>query len=122
MATQMNQAVVFWGKARDEAKSPSEAQHAGSMAAAFDVAYDYALQLVAAERDRQLVRDRLAECLRDVFWRATRYGETEDGDTFAYLVTKGAMHRLIAAAQSAGTGAAFRVANDPLPDEAEVRP
>lgn len=63
---------------------------------------------VCGEHGGQL-NERLAECIKDVCWRAQPYGETEDGDTFAYLVTKGAMHRLIGAAQGAGINAAFRV-------------
>lgn len=50
----------------------------------------------------------LADAIKDVCWRATPYGETDDGDTYAYIVTKGAMHRLIGAAQGAGISAAFR--------------
>jgi hypothetical protein len=50
----------------------------------------------------------LEEAVKDVCWKATAYGQTEDGDTYAYLVPKGAMHRLIGAAQGAGIPAAFR--------------
>ena len=44
----------------------------------------------------------------DLCWKATPFGETEDGDTYAYIIPKGAVHRLIGAAQSAGIPAAFR--------------
>ena len=50
----------------------------------------------------------LANAVVDVCWKAAPYGETEDGDTLAYIVPKGAMHRLIGAAQGAGIPAAFR--------------
>lgn len=57
---------------------------------------------------------RLIEAVKDVCWRAQAYGETEDGDTFAYIVTKGAMHRLIAQCP----GAAFRAdSRESLPDD-----
>ena len=32
----------------------------------------------------------LASAVADVMWKATPYGETEDGDTYAYIVPKGA--------------------------------
>ena len=44
----------------------------------------------------------LASAVADVMWKATPYGETEDGDTFAYIVPKGCMHRLIGVAQQNG--------------------
>lgn len=44
----------------------------------------------------------LASAVADVMWKATPYGETEDGDTYAYIVPKGCMHRLIGVAQSNG--------------------
>ena len=50
----------------------------------------------------------LADAIIDLCWKATQYGVTSDGDTAAYIVPKGAMHRLIGAAQSAGIPAAFR--------------
>lgn len=53
----------------------------------------------SAEKDAGLIA-----AVKDVCWRAQRYGATEDGDTAYYLVTKGAMHRLVAACP----GAAFR--------------
>lgn len=45
---------------------------------------------------------RLASAVADVVWNATQYGTTEDGDTFAYIVPKGCMHRLAGVAQSNG--------------------
>lgn len=63
----------------------------------------------------------LAVAIKDVCWRATPYGQTDDGDTFAYIVTKGAMHRLIGAAQCAGISASFRAPHETTPpDEAEA--
>lgn len=59
----------------------------------------------------------LAVAIKDVCWRATQYGQTEDGDVYAYLVTKGAMHRLIGAAQGAGISASFRAQADTLGDD-----
>ena len=59
----------------------------------------------------------LYEAVIDLCWRAVQYGETDDGDTAYYLVTKGTMHRLIGAAQGAGVPAAFRAANPDTPRE-----
>lgn len=62
---------------------------------------------------------RLASAVADVMWRAQPYGSvddgTEEGDTFAYLVTKGAMHRLIGVAQQNGVGVtvAFKAPKPP---------
>ncbi len=53
-------------------------------------------------------RDALSEAVVDVCWKASPYGTTGDGDTLAYIVPKGALHRLIGAAQGAGIPAAFR--------------
>jgi len=50
----------------------------------------------------------LGEAIKDLCWKATQYGETADGDTFAYILPKGTVHRLIGAAQSAGIPAVFR--------------
>lgn len=73
---------------------------------------------VCHEHGGEQVR-KVAEAVKDVCWRATQYGQTEDGDTFAYIVTKGAMHRLIAAAQGAGISASFRSGpQETLPDPA----
>jgi len=62
---------------------------------------------VCHEHGAQLI-DALAEAIKDVCWRATQYGQTEDGDVFAYIVTKGAPHRLVGAAQCAGISASLR--------------
>lgn len=56
-----------------------------------------ALWKAALEREGNL-----ASAVADVVWKATQYGETDDGDTHAYLVPKGAMHRLVGVAQSNG--------------------
>lgn len=58
----------------------------------------------------------LTDAIKDVCWKATPYGETEDDDTLAYLVPKGAMHRLIGAAQAVGIGAAFRATTPGEPE------
>lgn len=44
----------------------------------------------------------LASAVADVVWKATPFGTTDDGDTYAYIVPKGAMHRLVGVAQSNG--------------------
>lgn len=44
----------------------------------------------------------LAAAVADVVWKATPYGARADGDTFAYIVPKGTMHRLVGVAQSNG--------------------
>lgn len=44
----------------------------------------------------------LASAVADVVWKATPYGTTDDGDVYAYIVPKGAMHRLAGVAQSNG--------------------
>lgn len=67
---------------------------------------------------------RLGEAVKDLCWRAVRYGETDDGDTAYYLVTKGTMHRLVVAAQNAGVPATFRADDTKVIDdiaEAETR-
>lgn len=51
--------------------------------------------------------ERVFDAVRDLLWKATQFGETEDGDTAAYLVPKGAVHRLIGAMQGAGKAAAL---------------
>lgn len=37
--------------------------------------------------------------VRDLAWKATPYGETEDGDVHTYIIPKGALHRLVGAMQ-----------------------
>jgi hypothetical protein len=53
------------------------------------------------ERVRQEVA-LLIDRVRDLAWKATQYGTTEDGDTAAYIVPKGALHRLVGEAQAHG--------------------
>jgi len=68
-------------------------------------------------------RDVLSKAVIDVCWKATQYGTTEDGDTLAYILPKGAIHRLVGAAQGAGVPAALRAAGVPAPeDEPAARP
>jgi hypothetical protein len=55
--------------------------------------------------------------IRDLAWKATPYGQTEDGDTAAYIVPKGAMHRLIGAAQGDGLSVALRAWPEATPTE-----
>lgn len=59
----------------------------------------------------------LASAVADVVWKAAQFGETEDGDTFAYIVPKGAMHRLVGVAQSNGAHVpvSFRAFIEPTP-------
>jgi hypothetical protein len=52
--------------------------------------------------------ERVYDAVRDLLWRATQYGETEDGDTAFYLLTKGTVHRLVGAMVSAGQSAPLR--------------
>jgi hypothetical protein len=65
-------------------------------------------------------RDALAEAVRDLCWKATAYGQTPEGDIAAYIVPKGAMHRLVGAAQSAGVSASFRVLDHPAAQVAMI--
>lgn len=64
------------------------------------------------KEEAQLVFD-CAGAMRDVIEHATAYGFTEDGDVHAYLVSKGAIHRLVAAAQSAGLSVGLPVEQPP---------
>ena len=57
------------------------------------------------EKDRDEV---LGSAVVDLLWKATPFGETEDGDIAAYIVPKGAVHRLVGAAQCAGLSASLR--------------
>lgn len=59
----------------------------------------------------------LIDRVRELVWKASQYGTTEDGDTYAYLVPKGVMHRLVGEAQAHGfTSVAFR---DPSRENSE---
>ena len=58
--------------------------------------------------DTLIMHDRIFEAVHDLLWKATQYGETKDGDTFAYIIPKGAVHRLVGAMQGAGKSAALR--------------
>jgi hypothetical protein len=49
----------------------------------------------------------------DLCWKATPYGETEDGDTAAYIVPKGVVHRLVGALQGVGISASLRAVHVP---------
>lgn len=60
--------------------------------------------------------DNLAGAVKDVCWKATPFGEREDGSIASYIVPSGAMHRLIGAAQSAGVNASFRAALSHSPE------
>lgn len=50
----------------------------------------------------------LRDAIVDVCWKATPYGEREDGSIDTYLVPAGALHRLCGAAQGVGIPAVFR--------------
>lgn len=52
--------------------------------------------------------EELDSAVVDLLWKATPYGATEDGDIAAYIVPKGAVHRLVGAAQCAGLSASLR--------------
>jgi len=56
-------------------------------------------------------RDRVYDAVRDLLWKATQYGTTEDGDTYSYILPKGTVHRLVGAMQCAGQSASLRVPN-----------
>lgn len=60
--------------------------------------------------------DALTQAIKDVCWKATPYGEDEDGFVTHYLLSSGPLHRLVGAAQSAGIGASLR---NPRHDPAE---
>lgn len=49
----------------------------------------------------------------DLCWKATPYGATEDGDTAAYIVPKGVVHRLVGALQGIGVSASLRAIQAP---------
>ena len=51
---------------------------------------------------------RVYEAVRDLLWKATQYGETDDGDTASYLLPKGTVHRLVGAMQAIGQSAPLR--------------
>jgi hypothetical protein len=86
--------------------------------------------LLEAERDprvldevrdlwkRALTREgNLAAAVADVVWKAAQFGETDDGDTMAYIVPKGCLHRLVGVAQQNGAHVpvAFRAQHVPAP-------
>lgn len=64
----------------------------------------------------------LAIAVKDVCWKATPYGERENGDVAAYLVPAGALHRLVGRAQSAGISASLRVLGAPGSSEDRAEP
>ena len=72
----------------------------------------------AASPDPRL---RFEEAVIDVCWKAVPYGETPDGDTAAYLLPKGAVHRLVGAAQAVGISAALRATRQELAEMDMVR-
>jgi len=46
--------------------------------------------------------EQLAIAMQDLTWKATPYGETDDGDVASYILPKGTVHRLIGAAGALG--------------------
>lgn len=75
-----------------------------------------ALWKAALEREGHLV-----SAVADVMWKATPYGQTDDGDVYAYIVPKGCMHRLIGVAQQNGANipVAFRAIVPPVPGSSD---
>jgi hypothetical protein len=70
----------------------------------------------ASEMVAMLVtRDRVYDAVRDLLWKATQYGTTEDGDTYAYILPKGAVHRLVGAMQCSGQSASLRAVDSSPP-------
>lgn len=65
-----------------------------------------ARQHMAYEAAEKVVRP-IVEAV-DLCWKATPYGSTEDGDTAAYILPKGVVHRLVGALQGIGVGASLR--------------
>lgn len=59
----------------------------------------------------------------DLCWKATPYGSTEDGDTAAYILPKGTVHRLVGALQGIGVSASLRAipADEVQPHITETR-
>lgn len=55
----------------------------------------------------------VVEAATDLLWKATQYGETEDGDTAAYILPKGTVHRLVGVVQGAGFSASLRASPAP---------
>lgn len=53
-------------------------------------------------------QDRLFEAICDLTWKATQYGTTEDGDTYAYILPKGTVHRLVGLMAGLGHPAPLR--------------
>lgn len=51
----------------------------------------------------------VAAAARELCEKATQYGETTDGDTAAYIVPKGAMHRLIGLLHNVGEPPSLRL-------------
>jgi hypothetical protein len=62
------------------------------------------------------VPEPLAQAVRDVCWKATPYGEDDEGFVTHYLLSVGPIHRLVAAAQGIVPNVALRNAAL-LPDE-----
>jgi len=62
--------------------------------------------------------EQLTIAMQDLTWKATPYGETEDGDVAAYILPKGTVHRLIGAAGSLGIFLSLRSAAGIARDEA----
>jgi hypothetical protein len=57
---------------------------------------------------RHYAGQRVLDAVRDLCWKATPYGETEDSDVAAYLLPKGTIHRLVGAMQGDGHTCSLR--------------
>jgi hypothetical protein len=62
--------------------------------------------------------EQLTTAMQDLTWKATPYGETEDGDVAAYILPKGTVHRLIGAAAGLGIFLSLRSFEKVAADEA----
>lgn len=70
-----------------------------------------ARKFMARESAAKVMRP-IAEAV-DLCWKATPYGSTEDGDTAAYILPKGVVHRLVGALQGIGVSASLRAIEAP---------
>jgi hypothetical protein len=68
---------------------------------------------------RKMARDAADKVLQpiveavDLCWKATPFGEREDGDVHTYIVPKGVVHRLVGALQGIGVSASLRAFDPP---------
>lgn len=67
---------------------------------------DEATQLAATQAADRLLPT-ITEAI-DLCWKATAFGQTEDGDVASYILPKGVVHRLVGALQGIGIPASLR--------------